>query len=394
MIRAAERRGGVYLLVLVTSAVSMSIGVLAVTTAAAERESQELEIERHRAVIRAESGIHIALAELSTVSDWRKLVNGRAIGPLIMSRGEIAADVSEIDGDLADDADKTFTVTATASYGRAKQRVAADFEIRVEAVEALEYALVAQGGITSTARLDLEFGSVTVSSRIPLVNELMPWSDAKAMNDIGMPDVSVVKAYAALGTVINPRLSKDSRGREYDELQLTVSGALTDVGSQAGDPRAIYVIDGGGGPVRLTEPAIVGTLVVINASSLELDTVRTLRTASEGLPVLLTDVPLTINAASAAETQDRVADDDDQAEGPDFDDSTFDGIQGIIYADNRVLLSGGLDMHGTLISTERIVMADRVSIQRNEAFLQEPPSGFREGVGLRHVAGSWRQIVN
>lgn len=389
-----QERGMVYLLVLVTAGVTVSMGMLAVFAAAAQREVQELSIERERAALRAEAGIQVGLAAIGSNDAWRSAAGGRVVATQTMDRGELTVAATDADGALDDEETDPFTLTATATYGRAKQRVAADVEVVYTPIEALEYAIVAQGGLTNVGDLSVSFADVSLDVSLVLLGALNPWKGDKGMDEIEMPKPSVIETYAARGTVLPVELSSDAEGMLYEDLILTVADAQSKESRGTADPNAIYVIDGRDGPVRLTDPRIVGTLVVVNASSLELATVRTLRPAGVGLPVLLTDAPLTFDGARSSETDTLIPDTDDDPDGPDFDPDTFDGVQGIIYADSDVSIFNGFDMHGTLMITGSLTTSGETNITWNDAFLEVPPPEFRSGRTWRIVAGTWRAVVD
>ena len=387
-------RGMVYLLVLVTAGVTVSMGMLAVFAAAAQREVQELAIERERAALRAEAGIQIALAAIGSNDAWRSAAGGQVVATQTMDRGELTVAATDADGVLDDEATDPFTLTATATYGKARQKLAADFEIELGAVEALEYALVAQGGVTNTGSINLDFGDVEFTLSTLLLDSLNPWSGAKDMDDIGMPDPGVIAQYETLGTVLPLSMSSGGTGTLYEDLLLTIDDAESKEDRTTPNADRVYVIDGRGGPVLLNELTLVGTLVVVNATSLEITRPKTMRPSAEGHPLLLTAAPLTLNGVSKQEMSSKVKGEDPREGGPDFDQNGNRGAQGPIYVDNNVTIVNGMDMIGTLMSTGEVFIAGNVSIERNDAFLASPPPGFRSEGGPKLIAGSWRAIVD
>ncbi|MEO1584642.1 MAG: hypothetical protein AAFR96_08730 [Planctomycetota bacterium] len=386
----SERRGGVYLLVLVSSSITMSMGFLAVTSLSAQREVQELMTEASVAAARAESGMHLAAAAITNDASWRTSIAGRLINETAMIRGTLIVTAVDEDGSLADDDEDPFTLTSIATFGNAKHAVAADFEVGVEPIEALEYPMVVAGGITSAAVLGLRFGAVDVTVSSVLIDELLPWGGERSADDIEMPDPKVVSLYQAAATEVPVVASVGRAGALYDALTLTSSTADSSEGVFVPDPRSIYVIDGLGGDVRLSAPRIVGTLVVTNARSVEIKAPRVMRPANEGLPVLLTDAPLTIDGATATNADGSIPVEDDN----NFVDGDFDGVQGLIYVDDNVVLRNGLDLHGTLMATGKATISTGVTIDRNDAFLEAPPPEFRDAEQIRLISGSWRVIVD
>ncbi|MEO0630425.1 MAG: hypothetical protein AAFY46_06820, partial [Planctomycetota bacterium] len=148
-----ERRGGVYLLVLVASGITMSFGALAVIQSSAQREMQELSIDRQRATARAESALQLAVAALDDAGAWRSSAGGRVFGPITLERGEAWVDATDADGDLGDDAQEAFTLTATATFGQAKSLVAVDLAYETDNVEALSYPFPVAGGADGPGEL-------------------------------------------------------------------------------------------------------------------------------------------------------------------------------------------------------------------------------------------------
>jgi hypothetical protein len=157
----------------------------------------------------------------------------------------------------------------------------------------------------------------------------------------------------------------------------------------------VYHIDGRGNDVTVTGASIVGTLIVTNAPTVTVRSPTVLRTGAEGLPILLirgdavlTDVGNEIIDATAPDT-------DDAADGPDFDDPTFDGMQGIIYVDGDISIPGDFDLRGPLISSGLITIQGNAVIRHNPAFVEAPPPGFSVSSGACLFApGSWREVVD
>ncbi len=389
-----QERGGVYLLVLVTAGVAMSMGVLAVAAAASQREIQEIAIDRERAGAIAESGIHLALDAIEGNSTWRLTPAGRVLGPLTLDRGQLWVDATDADGSLTDDDSDPFTLTATATFGQARQRVAVDIESAFEPIEALEHALVAHGGVTNTGDITLSVDTATLDISIPLIAELDPWNRMREMGDIALPDPGVIAQYQAMGTVLPQSMSNGGEGMLYEKLLLTIDAAESKADRTAPNADRVYVINGRGGPVLLTDLRLVGTLVVVNATSLEISSPKTMRPSAEGHPLLLTAAPLTLDGVSKRSTNNALKGEDARPTGPDFDRKGNQGAQGLIYVNNNVAIVNELDLIGTLMSTGQVFVSGEANIERNDAYLEAPPPGFRGGTVPRIVAGSWRAVVD
>lgn len=386
-------RGGVYVLVVVTSAVTMSIGALAVMAAASNREMQEIELERRQALSLAESGIHLALDVIERDDAWRTRAGGRIIDSLSMERGELEVRASDSDGDLADDGSDAFTLTATASFGRARQRVEAEFAYDVRPIEAIYYPfpIVSDGAGRICAYTYLSPFPVCAGGGGFLEADIATLYSEPDISWIDQPDPSLVEYYASRATPIPLSLSDGGLGEFYNNLELTTSGVSTGV---TPDPRHIYVIDGGGGDVEVVRLALTGTLVVVNARSLTWRRPVVARPGPEGLPIIIADCDLVIRSAGPDRIDETWPDDDDTPGGTDFDDPTFDGVQGVIYANGDVRIRQDLEMRGSIIATGFGQIDDNVTIRHEAAYVESPPPGFRVGDSVRHVEGSWRVVVD
>jgi hypothetical protein len=391
MMPSPRRRGGVYLLVLVTSAISMSIGVLAVTTAAASREIQELDIERHRAMARAESGIQLALTAIDADDRWRSIAGGRIVGPLAMDRGTLVVDASDPDGDLADDETHAFTLAATAVYGRSKQRIAVDIEYAFSPVEALRYPFPNEASGKGQICAHLTGVPIPVCAGGTLQPPITSLYNSTTVSSFDRPDPRVVSEYAALGTVIPVALSQGGKGEKYKDLEITTTSLTAGI---ARDPRHIYVIDGGGEHVELEDGALVGTLVVVNAASFTFHKPVVARPGPEGLPLILAECDVIIKNADPNEIDETWPDTDDIPGETDFDDPSRDGVQGVIYVDGNIEIDHDLVMWGSIIVTGEATINDEVTIYHDDAYVESPPPGFREDASLRVASGTWRAVVD
>ncbi|MEO1715869.1 MAG: hypothetical protein AAFR76_02045 [Planctomycetota bacterium] len=369
----------------------MSIGMLAVTASASNREMQEINLERRRAMLLAESGIHIALQVIEQDDAWRTLPSGRVAGTLTLERGELWVNATDADGDLVDDDMDPFTLTSTATFGSAKQRVAVDLEYSFAPVEAVYYPFpnVADGAgqlcvYTYNSLLPICAGGFLQSPIASLYSDITTsWIDK--------PDPGLIQYYQSRGTVIPQSLSQSGAGRKYSDINITPTQLDMNIEP---NPQHIYVLDGNGGDVELESSRLVGTLVVINARSFELDRPRVVRPGPEGLPVIIADCDVFINDADRDRIEETWPDTDDLPEGPDFDEPNFDGIQGIIYADGDIWIDHDLQMRGSVIVTGRADIDDNVTIRHDSAYVDSPPPGFRVTDSLQLVQGSWRTVVD
>ncbi|MEM1072501.1 MAG: hypothetical protein AAGH71_06750, partial [Planctomycetota bacterium] len=315
MRRKPTKRGGVYVLVLVTSVVCMSIGMLAVTASSSSREMQEINLERRRAMLLAESGIHIALQAISQDDAWRMSPAGRIAGTLTLERGELWVDGTDADGDLRDDDTDPFTLTSTATFGRAKQRVAVDLEYSLSPVEAIYYPFpnVADGAGRICSYLYLSPFPVCAGGGGFFEASIADLYSETNTSWIDKPDPALIQYYQSRGTVIPQSLSQSGVGRKYSDINITPT--QLDINIEP-NPQHIYVLDGNGGDVELESSRLVGTLVIVNARSFELRRPRVVRPGPEGLPVIIADCDVFINDADRDRIEETWPDTDDLPEGP------------------------------------------------------------------------------
>jgi hypothetical protein len=392
MTRHPTRRAGVYVLVLTTSAVTMTIAMIGMATISAQREAGELTGARSRAAILAESAINLAVERIDTDSAWRDASGGVLVDVTVDGARITAEAIDPADGDLANDAGDAFTLTGSAQLGGARQRLAVDFSYTQVAVEGLSYPLILHGGAGGGGSLCVFAWSMPLpvcgGLILAQIKDVFP---AVSMSWIDLPDPSVVQQYAAMGTPISTDCSAGGRGKVYPNLVLS-----SDSGPGGGtpDPRAIYVLDGCGNDVILNSPRIAGTLVVINAQSVSIQQPRVFRSGPEGLPIILAHADVYFVDAGTSSIDATAPDTDDDPSGPDFDDPTFDGMQGIIYVDGNIDASGYFDLRGTLMATGAATFAGASTITANPLHRSNPPEGFTVADELRMVAGSWRAVVD
>lgn len=387
------RRAGVYVLVLTTSSVTMMIAMIGMGALSAQREAGDLTAARTRAALLAESAINLAADAIDQDPNWRSVSGGRLVD-VIVDGADVSAEATDsVDGDLADDAGEGFTITGSARLRGARQRLSVDFEYTQTAISGLTVPFIATGGGAGSGSLCIFFPSMP----LPVCGgqiSILPISSifsAVSMSWAELPDPSVVQQYAGMGTAIPLECSQGGHGFAYQGLILSVTEGP---GGGAPDPRAIYVLDGCGGDVKLTNPEIAGTLVVVNTNLIRIQTPRVFRSGPEGLPIILADCDVEFHDAAASLIDNTVPDTDDDPDSPDFDDPTFDGMQGIIYANGDITATGRFDLRGVLLTTGVATFGGQSSITENPLHKANPPEGFTKPDALRMVAGSWRAVVD
>ncbi|MGP1272661.1 MAG: hypothetical protein ACTS22_04955 [Phycisphaerales bacterium] len=389
-----RERGGIYVVVLSISAVTMSIGLIGLSALAAQREMGEQTIAAAEAAALAESGVQLALERIDQNPDWRDAVSGLLVADTPLGRGTLRAWVEDPDdGNLTDDDTDTVRIIGQGRVGAARQRLSVDLSFGVVPIEALSFPFVIAGGAKDdgggNGDLSVDTGLIIVNGGKGRLLSISMVYSAPSMNWIDQPDPSLVALYAAMGTAIPASASDGGTGEKYSSLDLSVSKAPSGV---IPDPEGVYVIDAGGADVTIDQGSIVGTLVVHNAAgaTVTLTQLSALRVGDEGYPVVVTDGNLVLENMKATTVTGTRPDADDNG----FEDDAFDGIRGLIYADGDISFVNAVDIHGVVIATGTASIRDTVRIRYDDRYKDDPPPGFGTAARPHLVAGSWREIVD
>jgi len=163
-------------------------------------------------------------------------------------------------------------------------------------------------------------------------------------------------------------------------------------------PAGIYWIDAGGGDVTLTEVAVLGTLVVLDATEVRIEdpyatgldrgTAYEHRTVDPSRPALLVDGDLRLSLSG-----ERVA----MITGDDGARRVTSRLVGVVMATGRlrgpqVDTGGDLAFDGALVADRLELVADAARLRHDPALDTDPVAGFVLDV-LRPVAGSTREVT-
>ncbi|MEM8756326.1 MAG: hypothetical protein AAGF47_00910 [Planctomycetota bacterium] len=386
------RRGGIYVLVLSVSAVTMSIGLIGFSSLIAQREVVALADDSVHAAQLAESAIQLAVQRMAADGRWRTFAGGEVVAPTPFEGGSISATVDDpADDDLTNDDTQPIRITGRGTVGVAERVFSVVVEPETRPLGVLDVAIAVRGGMTGVDRAT----TTTLVWGVPFRGghgSLLPIHvlySSSNMSWIEQPSPSIVAQYAAMGTVVPLSASRDGNGNNYEGLELSPTAASSaELSSLPTDPNGVYVIDAGGNTVRIDGGSIEGTLVVINAAGSKVCIVglESIEPNEAGYPVILTDGNLELEDMHASTVKEPWPGPEDEG----FDDPAFDGIRGMIYTSGDIAFKDNVDVLGIVIAAGEGVVEDELRIKHDPRYQDDPPPGFFAMSDLRLRAGSWR----
>lgn len=174
----------------------------------------------------------------------------------------------------------------------------------------------------------------------------------------------------------------------------------------ATNPDGIYVIDGNGSSVAIRESRIVGTLVVVNASYVEITEQVNWEPAHPNFPALIVqgDIHFRPIDGTLRESEEGINFNPPQTPYMSATDSTLDdsypsAIAGIVYCTGNMAIDGNNNgfsaaFHGVLVVAGSCVIEREAGayIEYDPAARDAPPPGFDSTPSNQIRRGSWRQI--
>ena len=404
--RPLTRRGSIYLLVIIVSAILTTIGLTTIAVVARELQSSRLVGSVGKARMLAVSGVDLAGHRLTNTPDWRTLyastpiVDAEAIGSGIVTVTMGTVDAAPL---------SPVAVVAEATVGQATQLMSVTLQPRTIPFDTLSHAVHVAG--------DIEFNGAIVYTDAPIAanNNILAFSsevdaDVEATGSVtGGSYLGLTTSGSPLLTVPASVLFDDFAARAVPiPFASLPSGRIDDVvlspGNQpytgATHPAGLYVIDCQGSNITVRNCRIVGTLILLNvgASSTISDAVL-MEPARPGEPTLLVQGSITIRLRQFLLSEPDLGTNFNPVGSPyeGVEDSMMDDgypseIRGLVYVSGTlwcvdravfdgVVLAGRLECSGTFI------------VRHDRAIQNTPPDGFAEQPVFTAQPGTWARAV-
>lgn len=421
-----RRRGAsVYVAVM---GVGMIVSMVALTTSLTGRlqlrSNQRVESQL-RASLAARSGVEYALNWMNRNSDWRSVLASGVDQPSVRtSSGQFEWRVTDVDGDLADDA-RDHAVLRVAGFDSGAKVCTYVLEVGIEPAGRPLSCL--ESAVHAGTEVVIRGGATLNGSGIVSANDCIQVTGGVATIDLDAEAVNLAKGAQYNGEKTNGVASREmpgehvfdwyiERGTEIKIADLETvpfSGdkristkTFSRVVSPYGDPNplGIYWIDCGGQNVRVQYVRSLGTLVLLNpGASTEVEDVLLLQAEAQNYPVLMVDGDLSIDLnlwftgqklpEGFGVNYNPVGVPYLGVEDTDDDDEYPARLDGIVYVTGTITITDDADFQGNLIA-ENIVVNDNktLKVDYRDYAHNYPPPGFSAGQGVRILPGTYRRV--
>lgn len=409
------RHGSVYVLVLTCAMLVMLLGLSGLLALKARLAAATQSAYYADARELARSAVDWTVEVLNSRADWRDTAeDGTWFDGISMGYGTVTVSVTDPrDGDFADDPDDPVLLSVEALRGPTRYLV--EVELETAAVPALEllnnaafaggsfynaFDVVADAPIRANANIrnDGYFEANGLAAGAIADNGVWVGTSRAGVAELELPDEALFEVYHALGTELPlKKLEYDDGAYYVEEMVLSPDYSPCGVNEDG-----IYYIDAAGDPIRIENVRIIGTLLILNATSgVIISGGIHWEPASSDLPALLVD-----GDASIAMSPDL----NEALVGVNFNpnDAEFDGesdtdrvdsyesvLKGICFASGSMIVSGDSAFDGVLVANGNIHCNGLVTLTHDGSIAANPPEGFQSSARrMRIQRGTWRHSID
>lgn len=386
--------GSIYFLVLAVCLLVAMIGVTSVLTARVQMRTVGHSADSDKARLYARSAIELG-AYLSNQSNFRTTYgNGTWIEGQVIGDGSLGIWGTDPNGALNHWDTDPINLTGIGYKGIAVHKTQVQLLARPQPLSCVGVMLDA-ANIISLAGSTL--GTTTISSNGNITS-------SAALGATNLEAVGTISNQSpGTGTVtqgITPRLLPNAATvyDYYKKFGTAVSYASTinsvmlspthnDLGATL-DPQGIYVMDCGGAGTTLSNSRIVGTLVLLNCSTLQISGSVSFAPAVSNFPVLLVQGNAACNLSSNPVSLGGLL-------GILFPQQYPSQIQGLVYVSGDTSIQGNATFDGAVILGGAATLNATFSLTYESIYLANPPPGFyRTPVPMIVSKTSFSQAVN
>lgn len=404
------RRGTVLLIILAVVALVVVLILSSMAVITTRRAAAEARVASLAARTAAEAGLELALAEAANSYAWRNAVKGGvpfAASDSFPSASFSVTAVDPVDADLASSLNDAVVLTATGLSGTARQMVAITLDPDHTPVTGLACALAAGSDITITSGTVRSQGLIMSNAGITATssNVLAPAAAVGAISgatygstrSAGVPAVQIPSQpwldYTAIGSVL-------TYGLTGGQIRNVVLGPSRNPFGPT-NVNGIYVVDAAGNDLLLRDCRIFGTLVVLNARTVEVRTCVVMDPVVDGWPVLIVQGNLYLTPLSGDLSESTVGVNFNPVSVPyrgasdaDLADTYASSLNGLVYASGNVSSDVGTrcTITGALLVGGKASLTGEFNLRYRASAVSGPP-GFRAGSGFGIRPGSWARVV-
>lgn len=401
--RVTCRRGGAYVLVLITCTVVTAMALSALAARGAMHRSAVSATEVSAAAHLARSGLELALQRMNTNPSWRTTTtNGQWTAELEVGPGKVSMQVRDpTDSNLADSPTEPAIVRSVGVVGSARQILEVELTNLEVPLTCLEVAAWARSGVSfstlsvandqiistnGNAHNNSSIVGGTVEAASYTQGGLLPvWTKSGLGTPRDQPASTAFDYYLANGTAINYGSLPSKSGGSGRVLQDVLLSPTSNPFGTGLNPRGIYVINCEGSEILVRNMRIVGTLVLINlpSSGSAIDGTVAFEQAIPGYPVLMAEGNLAIQFDSTGLLGALLG-------------AVPSRIRGPAYVSGNVTIpSGSPVFEGSLVVGGTLSVSAAATF-RHVNLYTPPPPGLRKPSPtneMRPVAGTLRRVL-
>jgi hypothetical protein len=421
-----RRRGSMYVAVIGCSLVVTVIGVSALLAARIERRAAEGTSDLSDARVYAQSAIDLGMYTILSDANWRiNKTNGYWRGncdvkpPQLVAIGDggyCLKVVDPIDGILSNSPSDPVVLSGTGAMGQSRYKLQVTMVAKPKALTCLQVAMhagtdltfssatVQSNQVTISANGSAISTSSTINPKVEAVGTISGLeyqsSQTPGITPRTMPDATAFDYYILNGTAIAYSDLPPKQGKTTIE-NVVLSPNINPFGFGQKNANGIYVIDCLGGNLRIRNSRIVGTLVILNPSTLTIEQAMNWEPAIANYPSLLVlgNVDLAITITELSETSSNVNFNPAGTPYAGVYDSNMTGsypsvIKGLIYASGNVTTKNFVTIDGVLVIGVTLTAQNNLSLTYRSTFYDNPPPGFGAAPEMVISPGTWKQLVD
>jgi hypothetical protein len=416
-------RGSVYVIVLASAMLLVTIGVGAALAARTQLRNSRLTIDTSQAREIARLGIDLAAMYMRNDANWRtSRTSGAWLTNYAVPGGTCDVYVTDpVDGDLSNDADQEVQITSIGYTNSARYKLQCRMKPSASrGMTSLAYALTSNGNIAIGIGYGLTASGSAVATNGNFIANLL--STINAGVEVG-GGFTLLSLGTLNGYVLTNAATKEvptastlfstygSLCTDISILSLEVNGSsrrmrnvlLAPLSNPYGATNAagIYRIDCAGTPIEIRDCRIVGTLILISpGSGSVIQSGMIMQTNSSSYPTLLVNGNMSFNISStlsesngaklnpAGTPYNGVSNSDSSDTWPSY-------LQGLFYISGNATFNSTTTLTGGLITGGTTTLNSSLTITPDSSLYTSPPVGFTRSTRyMVFVPGSWKRMVD
>jgi hypothetical protein len=414
--RPRSRRAGVYVAVLGVSALVMVLGVGGLAASRAIARSARSARDAAAARWAASSALELTRATMASNSRWRiTYANGAWFSATI---GSSRVDVQGVNPNGSLDRIHTdpIDLTATATVGSARHAATIRLDAQTTPLSSLGASLAAGGALTTSgATVYARNTTVAANGAVTILLGQFNANVESGLTAVGLtvtgtlrslagtrefPDGTVLDLYSRQGTVIPiANLPIRSGNRTIGSILLSpASNTLSGVLNTSG----VYIVDAGGGAVVIDSCRIVGTLIILNTTTVTLQGSVVAEPVVANYPCLIIRGNASFAGVATALSESTTGVNYNPSSTPypysqglsnaTTTDTFSPSLAGLVYVSGDLTASGTMQVN-QLVVGGNVNLSGTLTLSAVSTFRRSPPPGFASIRMVPASAAATKQVT-